>query len=91
MSYNQISTLKGLQLSYLSRLEILDLSNNKIPRLDVNFPFSLSTLMLANNNITELPTSLTALSNLQTLQLTGEIGYETILIVSTIVVHITPK
>ena len=58
-------------MSYLKRLEILDLSNNKIPRLDEIFPPSLSTLMLSNNGISELPVHLTGLTALQSLQLTG--------------------
>jgi Leucine-rich repeat (LRR) protein len=60
-----------LQISYLKRLEILDLSNNKIPRLDTVFPLTLSTLLLSNNGISELPVQLTALTALQSLQLTG--------------------
>jgi Leucine-rich repeat (LRR) protein len=97
VSYNQINSLKGLQISYLKRLEILDLSNNKIPRLDTLFPLTLSTLLLSNNGISELPVQLTALAALQSLQLTGtrihtqhnSIQHKSVCLLSCIIILIT--
>ena len=73
---NQISTIKAVKFSQLKSLEILDLGSNKIPVLDVVFPISLSSLLLSNNSIVDLPTQLISLSNLQTLQLTGKTDIE---------------
>lgn len=72
--HNQISTLRGVNFVQIKSLEILDLRNNKITVMDVPFPFSLSSLILSNNSIVDVPTGLTSLPNLQTLQLTGEIN-----------------
>ena len=77
LSHNQIGSLAaepgmGAAWARLSALEVLDASNNRLRRLDnVSLPPALSSLLLANNDIADVPPELALLTRLQTLSLTG--------------------
>ena len=65
LSQNQIVRLDNLNLQLLKELEILNLSDNQIVDINIRFPISITTLMLTNNNITDIPNHLVELQNLQ--------------------------
>ena len=59
--------------SHLSSLEILDVSNNRLRQVDhISFPLSLTSLLVTNNDISDVPTEWALLERLQTLSLSGD-------------------
>ena len=59
--------------THLSSLEILDVSNNRLRHMDhVSFPSSLTSILVTNNDIADVPPEWALLERLQTLSLSGD-------------------
>lgn len=73
MSFNSLTSTRHLSFSEFQKLEIIDLSNNRLRDIDanINLASNLTDIIVANNDITDIPLNICKLTNIRNLSILG--------------------